>query len=61
MYEPKLAGLRELGNPGVLLSGSKQEGAVLGSVEMEPLPAGRGRLVHRRFGAVLIETALASG
>ncbi|MGH8960632.1 MAG: hypothetical protein ACRDWT_05405 [Jatrophihabitantaceae bacterium] len=57
MYEPMLRGLRELGTPGVLLSGSKDEGAVLGSVKMEKLPPGRGRLVHRRFGSKLIQTA----
>lgn len=57
MYEPMLRGLREMGTPGVLLSGSKHEGAVLASVKMEKLPPGRGRLVHRRFGSKLIQTA----
>jgi S-DNA-T family DNA segregation ATPase FtsK/SpoIIIE len=56
MFEPVLRRLREMGTPGVLLSGSKDEGVVLGSVKMEPLPSGRGRLVHRRFGARLIQT-----
>jgi DNA segregation ATPase FtsK/SpoIIIE, S-DNA-T family len=59
MYEPMLRGLREMGTPGVLLSGSKDEDAVLGSVTMERLPVGRGRLVHRRLGSVLIQTARA--
>jgi S-DNA-T family DNA segregation ATPase FtsK/SpoIIIE len=57
MFEPVMRSLRDMGTPGVLLSGSKDEGAVLGSVKMEPLPAGRGRLVHRRLGSVLIQTA----
>ncbi|MGI8762154.1 MAG: type VII secretion protein EccCa [Jatrophihabitantaceae bacterium] len=57
MYEPVMRGLREMGTPGVLLSGNKDEGAVLGSVKMEPLPPGRGRLVHRRVGAMLMQTA----
>ncbi len=56
MYEPVLRGLREMGTPGMLLSGSKDEGAVLGSVKMEPLPPGRGRLVHRRTGVRLIQS-----
>jgi S-DNA-T family DNA segregation ATPase FtsK/SpoIIIE len=60
MFEPVMRSLRDMGTPGVLLSGSKDEGAVLGSVKMEPLPPGRGRLVHRRHGAVLIQTALAN-
>jgi S-DNA-T family DNA segregation ATPase FtsK/SpoIIIE len=57
MYEPVLRGLRDMGTPGVLLSGNKDEGAVLGSVKMESLPPGRGRLVHRRFAPTLIQTA----
>jgi S-DNA-T family DNA segregation ATPase FtsK/SpoIIIE len=59
MFEPIMRGLRDMGTPGVLLSGSRDEGAVLGSVKMEPLPTGRGRLVHRRIGSVLIQTARA--
>ena len=60
MFEPVMRSLRDMGTPGVLLSGSKDEGAVLGSVKMESLPPGRGRLVHRRLGAVLIQTARAT-
>ncbi len=60
MFEPVMRSLRDMGTPGVLLSGSKEEGAVLGSVKMESLPPGRGRLVHRRSGAVLIQTARAT-
>jgi S-DNA-T family DNA segregation ATPase FtsK/SpoIIIE len=59
MFEAVMRGLRDMGTPGVLLSGSKDEGAVLGSVKMEPLPPGRGRLVHRRIGSKLIQTARA--
>jgi S-DNA-T family DNA segregation ATPase FtsK/SpoIIIE len=56
MFEPVLRSLRDMGTPGLLLSGSKDEGAVLGSVKMEQLPPGRGRLVRRRAGAVLVQT-----
>ena len=59
MFEAMMRGLRDMGTPGVLLSGSKDEGAILGSVKMEPLPPGRGRLVHRRIGSMLIQTARA--
>ncbi|HET6877274.1 MAG TPA: type VII secretion protein EccCa [Jatrophihabitans sp.] len=58
MFEPILRSLRDSGSPGLLLSGSKDEGAVLGSVRMEPLPPGRGRLVRRRRRPVLVQTAL---
>lgn len=57
MFEPVMRSLRDMGTPGVLLSGSREEGAVLGSVKMEQLPPGRGRFVHRRLGSVLIQTA----
>jgi S-DNA-T family DNA segregation ATPase FtsK/SpoIIIE len=60
MFEPVLRSLRDMGTPGLLLSGSRDEGAVLGSVKMEPLPPGRGRLVRRRMGAALVQTALAT-
>ncbi|MDT4960818.1 MAG: segregation ATPase FtsK/SpoIIIE, family [Pseudonocardiales bacterium] len=60
MFEAMMRGLRDMGTPGVLLSGSKDEGAVLGSVKMESLPPGRGRLVHRRIGSILIQTARAT-
>ena len=59
MYETVMRNLRDMGTPGILLSGSKDEGAVLGSQKMEPLPPGRGRLVHRRLGSVLVQTARA--
>lgn len=59
MFEPLLRSLRDMGTPGLLLSGSKEEGAVLGSVKMEQLPPGRARLVRRRAAAVLIQTARA--
>ncbi|SHG69821.1 DNA segregation ATPase FtsK/SpoIIIE, S-DNA-T family [Jatrophihabitans endophyticus] len=57
MFEPFMRNLRDMGTPGLLLSGSKDEGAVLGSQKMEPLPPGRGRLVHRRHAPVLVQTA----
>ncbi|HZE49155.1 MAG TPA: type VII secretion protein EccCa, partial [Jatrophihabitantaceae bacterium] len=57
MFDGVIQRIREMGSPGVLLSGSKDEGAVLGSVKMEPLPPGRGKLVQRRSGVTLIQTA----
>jgi S-DNA-T family DNA segregation ATPase FtsK/SpoIIIE len=57
MFDGMIQRIREMGSPGLLLSGSKDEGAVLGSTKMEPLPPGRGRLVQRRTGATLVQTA----
>jgi S-DNA-T family DNA segregation ATPase FtsK/SpoIIIE len=49
--------LRELSSPGLLLSGDREEGALLGNVRPGPLPPGRGWLVTRRDGARLIQVA----
>ncbi|GAA3521332.1 type VII secretion protein EccCa [Actinocatenispora rupis] len=58
LYEPVLGRVRELGSPGLLLSGTKDEGVLLGDVKASPQPPGRGTLVNRRTGAELIHLAL---
>ncbi|WP_229067747.1 type VII secretion protein EccCa [Actinoplanes sp. DH11] len=57
LYEPVIQRLRELSAPGLIMSGSPEEGALLGTVRPEPLPPGRGRLITRREGARLIQLA----
>ena len=57
MFEPVIQRLREIGTPTLIMSGSKDEGALIGNVKTEPLPPGRGRLVTRR-STKLIQTAL---
>jgi S-DNA-T family DNA segregation ATPase FtsK/SpoIIIE len=57
MFDPMLQRVRELGSPGVLLSGSKEEGPLLGDVKPSPQPPGRGSLVRRRTGATLVQIA----
>jgi DNA segregation ATPase FtsK/SpoIIIE, S-DNA-T family len=57
MFDGVMQRLREMGSPGILLSGSRDERALLGSVKMQPLPPGRGQLVRRRTGVTLIQTA----
>ena len=52
----RLQRIRELGMPGLLLSGSKDEGPLMGSTKPMPLPAGRGQLVTRR-GVDLVQVA----
>ena len=56
MVEPIIQRLRETGSPSLVMSGSKDEGALFGNLKPEPLPPGRGRLVTRR-GPLLIQTA----
>jgi S-DNA-T family DNA segregation ATPase FtsK/SpoIIIE len=47
-FEPFLQRLRELGSQGLIMSGDPQEGPLIGDRKAEPLPPGRGYLVHRR-------------
>jgi ESX secretion system protein EccC len=49
--------LRELGSPGVLLSGDPGEGPLLGGTKAQSQPPGRGLLVRRGDRPVLIQTA----
>ncbi|NUR51367.1 MAG: type VII secretion protein EccCa [Hamadaea sp.] len=57
-YDPVLSRLRDLASPGVVLSGNRDDGPLLGTVKLGPLPPGRGWLVTRREGARLIQCAL---
>ncbi len=57
LFEPVLQRLRELGSPGLVMSGSRDEGPLLGTVKPSAQPAGRGVLVHRRSGQVQAQVA----
>jgi S-DNA-T family DNA segregation ATPase FtsK/SpoIIIE len=57
LYEPFIARMRDVGTPGVMLSGDKLEGPLLGGVKPETLPPGRGRLVRHRGEPQLIQLA----
>jgi S-DNA-T family DNA segregation ATPase FtsK/SpoIIIE len=57
LFEPLLQRMRDLSTPGLLLSGSKDEGILLGDVKAGPQPPGRGDLVSRRTGTALIQLA----
>ncbi|WP_410660708.1 type VII secretion protein EccCa [Amycolatopsis sp. lyj-112] len=57
LFEPVLQRIRELGSPGLVMSGSREEGALLGDVKPGPQPAGRGVLVSRRHGTGLVQVA----
>jgi S-DNA-T family DNA segregation ATPase FtsK/SpoIIIE len=57
LFEPVLQRLRELGTPGVLLSGAKDEGALIGGVKPSPRPPGQGLYVGRRGDASVIQVA----
>ena len=55
LFEPVVQRLRELGTPGLVMSGQKDEGVLLGDVKAQPLPPGRGTLVHRRLGTQQVQ------
>jgi DNA segregation ATPase FtsK/SpoIIIE, S-DNA-T family len=58
MFDPVIQRLREMGSPGLIMSGNKDEGALLGGVRPGPQPCGRGTLVTRRGGSRLVQVAL---
>jgi hypothetical protein len=47
-----------MGSPGLVMSGSKDEGVLLGSIKAQAQPPGRGFLVERRSGSRLIQVAM---
>jgi S-DNA-T family DNA segregation ATPase FtsK/SpoIIIE len=57
MYEKVLLRLNELSSPGLIMSGSREEGALIGNVRPSPMPPGRGRMITRREGSRLVQLA----
>ncbi len=57
LFEPLLAGLRDLGCAGLMMSGRSGEGPLLGSVRPAPLPPGRGVLITRTGNEQVVQVA----
>jgi ESX secretion system protein EccC len=57
-FDPVIQRIREMGSPGLLMSGSKDEGPLIGGVRPQPQPPGRGLFVERRAGTRLVQAAL---
>ncbi len=57
MFEPLLAAVRDAGCMALLMSGSPDEGVLIGSVRQSPMPPGRGTLITRRGDARLVQVA----
>jgi DNA segregation ATPase FtsK/SpoIIIE, S-DNA-T family len=55
LYEPVIQSLRDLAGPGLLLSGSPDEGPLIGNVRSAPAPPGRARLVSRDPGHQVVQ------
>ncbi|MCA1693165.1 MAG: hypothetical protein LC733_13600, partial [Actinobacteria bacterium] len=60
VQEPVLQRVRELGSPGLILSGDRSEGPLIGTHRAAPLPPGRGLLVRRKEKPVLVQVAWTS-
>lgn len=56
MYEPVIARMRDLASAGLVMSGSRDEGNLLGAVRPSAMPPGRGTLVNRA-GTGLVQLA----
>jgi S-DNA-T family DNA segregation ATPase FtsK/SpoIIIE len=57
LFEQFLARIRDVGSIGLLMSGDKGEGPLLGGVKAEELPPGRAKLVTRRGDPQLVQLA----
>lgn len=57
IYEPVIQTLRDLAMPGILLSGNRDEGVLLGNIRPGPAQPGRGRVVSRDRGAEVVQLA----
>lgn len=57
LFEPVIARLREISSPGIVMSGNKDDGILLGTVKLQQLPPGRGTLVSRKAGQQLMQVA----
>jgi S-DNA-T family DNA segregation ATPase FtsK/SpoIIIE len=57
LYEPMLQSMRDLAMPGLMLSGSPDEGPLIGNQKPQPAPPGRGRLISRDRGVEVVQMA----
>ncbi len=57
LFEPLLAALRDLGAAGLMMSGTPEEGPLIGSHRPMPLPPGRGTLITRHGEERLVQVA----
>ncbi|MEY9858696.1 S-DNA-T family DNA segregation ATPase FtsK/SpoIIIE [Catenulispora sp. GAS73] len=56
MTDPVIRALRELATPGLLLSGGREDGPLIGTVSAVAQPPGRGILVRRNRANLLVQT-----
>ncbi len=57
LYDPLIQSMRDLAMPGVMLSGPRDEGVLIGNVRPEQADPGRARLVTRDRGTEVVQLA----
>ncbi len=57
IYEPVMQRIKEIGSPGIVMAGQRDEGALLGNVRPSQQPPGRGTMVRRKDGVQLVQLA----
>ena len=57
LYEPVIQSLRDLAMPGVMLSGPRDEGILIGNLRPQPAAPGRARFVTRDRGTETTQLA----
>ena len=57
LYEPVIQSLRDLAMPGVMLSGPRDEGILIGNLRPTPAAPGRARFVTRDRGVETTQLA----
>ncbi|MGW3966748.1 type VII secretion protein EccCa [Amycolatopsis sp. NPDC005003] len=57
MYDPIIGKLKEIAAPGMVMNGSRDEGALVGNIKPSALPPGRGNLLTRKNGKQLIQVS----
>ncbi|MGK3209351.1 type VII secretion protein EccC, partial [Amycolatopsis sp. MEPSY49] len=57
MYDPIIGKLKEIAAPGMVMNGSRDEGALVGNIKPSAMPPGRGNLLTRKAGKQLIQVS----
>ncbi len=61
MFDPVLAGVKDLGCMGLMMSANPDDGVLLGSARPVRLPPGRGTLITRSAPDQLVQVMLPDG
>ncbi|MFJ1762121.1 type VII secretion protein EccCa [Amycolatopsis sp. NPDC088138] len=57
MYDPIIGKLKEIAAPGMVMNGSRDEGALVGNIKASSMPPGRGNMLTRKAGKQLVQVS----